>query len=50
MTGLQKTCPMGLLALLATGSLALQGCAGVLDWCGDGLNQPAGGWDRHGPG
>jgi hypothetical protein len=35
---------------LAAASLSLTACAGVLDWCGKGLNPPAGGWDRHGPG
>jgi hypothetical protein len=35
---------------LAVASLGLTACAGVLDWCGKGLNPPAGGWDRHGPG
>jgi hypothetical protein len=31
-------------------SLGLTACVGVLDRCADGLNPPAGGWDRHGPG
>lgn len=35
---------------LAAASLLLSACAGVLDWCGDGLKPPAGGWDSHGPG
>jgi hypothetical protein len=39
----------GLLGLAAA-SLALSACAGGLDWCGDGLNPPSGGWDSHGPG
>lgn len=34
---------------LATASLSLTACVGVLDRCADGLNPPAGGWDRHGP-
>ena len=39
---------LALVACLA--AVGLSGCAGVLDWCGDGLNPPAGGWDSHGPG
>jgi hypothetical protein len=35
---------------LAAASLGLSACVGVLDRCADGLNPPAGGWDRHGPG
>lgn len=38
----------GILALAAA-SLLLSACAGVLDWCGDGLEPPPGGWDRHAP-
>ena len=34
---------------LAAAALLTSACAGVLDWCGDGLNPPAGGWDRTGP-
>ena len=40
---------LGLLAILAASTVSLSGCAGVLDWCGKGLNPPAGGWDKHGP-
>ncbi|QTC93010.1 hypothetical protein [Brevundimonas goettingensis] len=36
--------------ILAAASLGLTACVGVLNRCGDGLNPPAGGWDRHGPG
>lgn len=35
---------------IVTASLGLTACVGVLDRCADGLNPPAGGWDRHGPG
>ena len=36
--------------VVVTASLGLTACVGVLDRCADGLNPPAGGWDRHGPG
>ena len=39
-----------LVIMLATAALGLSACVGVLDRCADGLNPPAGGWDRHGPG
>ncbi|CAN5223737.1 hypothetical protein BH10PSE2_BH10PSE2_30220 [soil metagenome] len=46
----RKILRLGVLVAATGGCLALGGCAGVLDWCGKGLNAPAGGWDRHGPG
>jgi len=38
------------IALIILATVVLGACAGVLDWCGDGLNPPPGGWDRHAPG
>ena len=35
---------------VVTASLGLTACVGVIDQCANGLNPPAGGWDRHGPG